>query len=470
MPIRALCTICSDFFDHSRDVAAIHCGHTFHLQCLIQWFETAPSRTCPQCRIQVGKRTIINKLFFDLAQEEESVLDAEFLKNELDNIRAQLSQKEKEKRDSQVIIDTLRDTLEERNTTVESLQKALGKAEMLCSTLKKQMKFLEQQQDETKQAREEARRLRSKMKTMEQIEILLQSQRPEVEEMIRDMGVGQSAVEQLAVYCVSLKKEYENLKEARKASGELADKLRKDLVSSKSKLQTVYSELDQAKLELRAAQKDLQNAEKEITSLKKKLMMLQETLNLPPVASETVNRLVLESPAPVEMLNLKLRRPSFGDDVDLDASFNVDTPQTQPSNSQHGHSKRLCLEKAHSPVQDILKKMPRGPKQKSQLSLGGQHCAREPDEDLAGAFPVFIRNAVLGQKQPKRAIAESCRSTDVVRTGFDGLGGRTKFIQPTNTAMICPVPVKPKTKAKQRVRVRTINPSSQAKLDTFLWQ
>lgn len=30
MPIRALCTICSDFFDHSRDVAAIHCGHTFH--------------------------------------------------------------------------------------------------------------------------------------------------------------------------------------------------------------------------------------------------------------------------------------------------------------------------------------------------------------------------------------------------------------------------------------------------------
>lgn len=32
MPIRALCTICSDFFDHSRDVAAIHCGHTFHLQ------------------------------------------------------------------------------------------------------------------------------------------------------------------------------------------------------------------------------------------------------------------------------------------------------------------------------------------------------------------------------------------------------------------------------------------------------
>uniref|UniRef100_A0A452EPB2 TRAF interacting protein n=1 Tax=Capra hircus TaxID=9925 RepID=A0A452EPB2_CAPHI len=264
MPIRALCTICSDFFDHSRDVAAIHCGHTFHSHCLIQWFETAPSRTCPQCRIQVGKRTIINKLYFDLAQEEENVLDAEFLKNELDNTRALLSQKEKEKRDSQLIIDSLRDTLDERNATVESLQRALDKAEMLCSALKKQMKYLEQQQDEAKQAREEARRLRSKMKNMERIELLLQSQRPEVEEMIRDMGVGQSAVEQLAVFCVSLKKEYENLKEARKASGELADKLKKDLFSSRSKLQTVCSELDQAKLELRSSQKDLQSADKEI--------------------------------------------------------------------------------------------------------------------------------------------------------------------------------------------------------------
>nr|XP_013015378.1 E3 ubiquitin-protein ligase TRAIP isoform X1 [Cavia porcellus] len=520
MPIRALCTICSDLFDHSRDVAAIHCGHTFHLQCLVQWFETAPSRTCPQCRIQVGKRTIINKLFFDLAQEEEMTLDAEFLKNELDNIRAQLSQKEKEKRDSQNIIDTLRNMLEERNATVESLQAALDKAEMLCSTLKKQMKYLEQQQNETKQAQEEARRLRNKMKTMEQIELLLQSQRPEVEEMIRDMGVGQSAVEQLAVYCVSLKKEYENLKEMRKASGELADKLRKDLVLSRNKLQTVYSELDETKLELKSAQKDLQNADKEIThvlclpprslvteegpsqrgvpqpvctpltcrsssilclysalshslclpkSLKKKLTMLQETLNLPPVTSETVNRLVLESPAPMEMLNLKLCRPSCHSVVDLDATFDVDTPPAQPSGSQRGCFKKLCLEKAHSPVEDMFRKKPKVPKQDSQDTLGGQSHIEEPDEELAGAFPVFIRKGVLGQKQPKRAMTNSCHSTDVVRMGFDGLGGRTKFIQSTDTTVIRPLPVKSKAKTKQRVRAKTVQPPSQTKLDTFLW-
>lgn len=68
------------------------------------------------------------------------------------------------------------------------------------------MKFLEQQQEDKRSSKEEACRLRNKLKTMERIELLLQSQRPEVEEMIREMGVGQAAVEQLAVYCVSLKK------------------------------------------------------------------------------------------------------------------------------------------------------------------------------------------------------------------------------------------------------------------------
>lgn len=396
-------------------------------------------------------------------------MDAEFLKNELDSIKAQLSQKDREKRDSQAIIDTLRDTLEERNATVESLQNALNKAEMLCSTLKKQMKFLEQQRDETKHAQEEARQLKSKMKTMEQIELLLQSQRSEVEEMIRDMGVGQSAVEQLAVYCISLKKEYENLKEARKASGELADRLRKDLASSRSKLKTVNTELDQAKLELRSAQKDLQSADKEITSLRKKLTILQGTLSLPPVTSETVSRLVFESPAPVEMLKPRLHRPPFSDEIDLNATFDVNTPPAQTSSSQHCHPKKLCLERARSPMQDILK-IPKVSKSESQLSLGGQRCVGEPDEELAGAFPLFIRNAVRGQKQPNRTTAESRYSTDVVRIGFDGLGGRTKFIQPTDPTIIRPMPVKPKAKSKQKVRIKTVNSASQPKLDTFLCQ
>lgn len=38
------------------------------------------------------------------------------------------------------------------------------------------------------------------------LDMLLQGQRAEVESMITDMGVSQAAVEQLSIYCISLKK------------------------------------------------------------------------------------------------------------------------------------------------------------------------------------------------------------------------------------------------------------------------
>lgn len=104
------------------------------------------------------------------------------------------------------------------------------------------MQYLESQQRESEAAKEEAKRLRVKMKTYERyvfgvsvyvstrglnpgaythvyehsngvcvcvrysLDMVLQGQRAEVEAMISDMGVGQSAVEQLSIYCISLKK------------------------------------------------------------------------------------------------------------------------------------------------------------------------------------------------------------------------------------------------------------------------
>ncbi|NXT34406.1 TRAIP ligase, partial [Pelecanoides urinatrix] len=461
MPIRAHCTICSDFFDNERDVAAVPCGHTFHRACLIQWFDTAPSRTCPQCRIQVSKRHVINKLFFDVALEEQTAPDAETLQhlasanvlprnllgpskiwrkllcrpfpnrvfcvvfqNELDKVKAQLSVKEKEKRECQAVVDGLRDTLDVRNATIESLQKVLGETEMLCSSLKKQMKFLEQQQEDNRSSKEEARRLRNKLRTMERIELLLQSQRPEVEEMIREMGVGQAAVEQLAIYCVSLKKEYENLKEARKTSSEMTEKLKKELFSVNSKLQKTVSELEKTKEELKSTQKDLKNADKEILSLKKKIDILQDTLKVPSVTRETLSRLVFESPAPVELRHPKLHRPAHSDEINLDATFDVDTPEHQPCTSLFSPAKRQKLDKKLPPVVNLAKKV---------LKETVENWADDLEDDaLKGLLPAFIRNSVFSKKPSSGSLLGPHKNMGTVRMGYDGLGGRTKFIQPVS--------------------------------------
>ncbi|XP_014809006.1 PREDICTED: E3 ubiquitin-protein ligase TRAIP isoform X2 [Calidris pugnax] len=466
MPIRAHCTICSDFFDNERDVAAVPCGHTFHYACLTQWFDTAPSRTCPQCRIQVSKRHIINKLFFDVALEEQTAPDAEALQNELDRVKAQLSMKEKEKRECQAVVDGLRDTLDVRNATIESLQKVLGETEMLCSSLKKQMKFLEQQQEDNRSSKEEARRLRNKLRTMERIELLLQSQRPEVEEMIREMGVGQAAVEQLAIYCVSLKKEYENLKEARKSSSEMAEKLKKELFSVNNKLQKTVSELEKTNEELKSTQKDLKNADKEILSLKKKIDILQDTLKVPSVTRETLSRLVFESPAPVELRHPKLHRPAHSDEINLDATFDVDTPEHQPCRSLFNPAKRQKLDKRPPPVVNLAKKV---------LKETVENWADDLEDDaLQGLLPAFIRNSVLSKKPSSGSLLGPHKNAGTVRTGYDGLGGRTKFIQPTNLAEIRPLAVRSKKKNVSRPASAapsasfSTSSSGQARLDSFL--
>ncbi|NXJ64733.1 TRAIP ligase, partial [Rostratula benghalensis] len=517
MPIRAHCTICSDFFDNERDVAAVPCGHTFHRACLTQWFDTAPSRTCPQCRIQVSKRHIINKLFFDVALEEQTAPDAESLQpagtgrsNCSVQILVQTALKgmalyrngqllaawnprpqavfpaavgqlksgllghdlffslffpEKEKRECQAVVDGLRDTLDVRNATIESLQKVLGETEMLCSSLKKQMKFLEQQQEDNRSSKEEARRLRNKLRTMERIELLLQSQRPEVEEMIREMGVGQAAVEQLAIYCVSLKKEYENLKEARKSSSEMTEKLKKELFSVNNKLQKTVSELEKTNEELKSTQKDLKNADKEILSLKKKIDILQDTLKVPSVTRETLSRLVFESPAPVELQPPKLHRPAHSDEINLDATFDVDTPEHQPCRSLFNPAKRQKLDKRPPPVVNLAKKV---------LKETVENWADDLEDDaLKGLLPAFIRNSVLSKKPSLGSSPGPHRNTGTVRMGYDGLGGRTKFIQPTNLAEIRPLAVRSKKKNVSRPApaapsATSSTSSSQARLDSFL--
>uniref|UniRef100_UPI00398E91DD E3 ubiquitin-protein ligase TRAIP n=1 Tax=Pristiophorus japonicus TaxID=55135 RepID=UPI00398E91DD len=453
MPIRAYCTICSDYFDNFKDVAAIHCGHTFHNECLAQWFHSAPSRTCPQCRIQVSARHIVQKLFFDIG-EAEQVLDAETLQNELDRVKSQLLLREKEKKDRQSIIDTLRETLDERNAKVQSLTKQLSETEMLCSTLKKQMRYLEQQQDDSKSAKEEARRLRQKLKTLENVQVLLQSQRPEVEEMIGDMGLGHSAVEQLSVYCVSLKKEYENLKMTFKSSIDMSEKIKREHFTTNCKLEKTISQLEKVKEELRASQEDLRNADREIMNLKKKVEFLQKSLSTPNRTNEAISRLIFESPAPVDLQYPKLHKPAVGEDIDLCLTYDLDTPDHIPPTSLSIASKKIKLDTA-------------GPStpHRSSTSLPDLKKMNKDEDDHI--LPALLRNSMLFQKKPYGSFLDPHTNRGSVRTGFDGLGGRTKFIEPTKLTDIRPLPLKAKRKKVSRTIVSTAI-CNQPKLENFL--
>ncbi|KAL1265969.1 hypothetical protein QQF64_003996 [Cirrhinus molitorella] len=452
MPIRAYCTICSDFFDNSKDVAAIHCGHTFHYACLLQWFQSAPNKTCPQCRKQVSTRHIINKLFFDIAPEDDGTpVDPESLQNELDRMKAVLSEKEKEWRDKQKSVDTLKDTIERQKKDLERLRKEIGDKEMLCSVLRKQMNFLETQKNEGQAAKEEAKRLRVKMKTYESLDVVLQGQRSEVEAMITDMGVGQSAVEQLSIYCISLKKEYDNLKGSLKSSNEMCEKLKRELISSNSKLQKAATETNRTKDDMKALQNDLTNADKEITSLKKKVEILQRTLSTPTRTNEAISRLVFESPAPLE-----LKPPGHGpmtdsQEIDLNLTFDINTPEQVEKKPVQVPSKKMRLDPSVSSSKN------------TENALGRSNARVKDDDVMMGPM---LRNSLLFRKNAFGSMLDPCKF-GTVRSGYDGLGGRAKFIQPSPLSEIRPLAMK--SKRKKVSRPVTSKPTcSLTTLDGFL--
>ncbi|KAF7656871.1 hypothetical protein LDENG_00034660 [Lucifuga dentata] len=422
MPIRAYCTICSDFFDHSRDVAAIHCGHIFHSECLLQWFQTAPTKTCPQCRKQVSTKHIISKLFFDIGGEEEESVDPESLQNELVRMKVLLSTKEKDWREKQKAMDSLKDTVDKQRRDLDSVQKEMVEKEMLCSALRKQMTYLENHQNEAQAAKEEARRLRTKLKTFESLDVLLKSQRAEVESMITDMGVSQAAVEQLSIYCISLKKEYDNLRGNLKSSNDICEKLRREVVTSNNKLQKGVMELNQTREDMKAMQNDLANADKEISSLKKKVDILQKTLSTPTRTNEAISRLIFESPAPMELKQPRLQQPAESEDIDLNMTYDITTPDDVTKKRTQVTSK--CLDGA----------MPSVPKHNVKSS------SLSKAQDEGRSTDTILRNSFLFRKKTFGSMLDPQRSkSGAVRTGYDGLGGRTKFIQPSPLSEIRPL-------------------------------
>ncbi|XP_068450183.1 E3 ubiquitin-protein ligase TRAIP [Clinocottus analis] len=449
MPIRAYCTICSDFFDHSRDVAAIHCGHTFHYECLLQWFQTAPTKTCPQCRKQVSTRHIINKLYFDIAAEEDSsTKDPEILQNELDRIKALLSTKERDWRDKQKTVDNLKDIVDKQRRDLDGVRKDIMEKEMLCSTLRKQMTYLEMQQNEANAAKEEARRLRTRMKTFDSLDVLLQGQRAEVESMITDMGVSQAAVEQLSIYCISLKKEYDNLKGSLKSTNDMCEKLKREVLTSNNKLHKATVEVNRTKDDMKSLQNDLASADKEISSLKKKVEFLQKTLSTPTRANEALSRLVFESPAPMELKQPRLHQPADSQDIDLNMTYDVTTPDDLAKRPRQCQSKKMRLDPLASSVSKHCEK--------------SSSVSKARDED--GSLDPFLRNSLLFRKKTFGSMLDPQRKLGVVRTGYDGLGGRTKFIQPSPLSEIRPL-MKAKRKKVTRPQPKI---ATRLTLDGFL--
>lgn len=172
--MRAVCCICSDFFENNEEVsiAAAQCGHTFHTDCLMKWLET--SSTCPHCRKRVNKNTVIKKLFFDVGEDaEEEVVDSDKLKNELSSMKLKLMQKEKEKKCVMEEKNDLVGKIREVEKTQKDLESSYKQEQSMNTSLRSQLKFHQMQHKSLEVEKEECRRIKEKLTTLKDLETIL---------------------------------------------------------------------------------------------------------------------------------------------------------------------------------------------------------------------------------------------------------------------------------------------------------
>ncbi|XP_064642000.1 DNA-directed RNA polymerase, mitochondrial-like [Lineus longissimus] len=222
--MRIACSICTEHYEYSSEISALHCGHTFHRHCLERWLGTAS--TCPQCRQRVTTSKTIHKIFLDKADEGE-VTDPGELKNQVDNYRLRLGEKDQEKRD-------LVDRIKIREESLENVREAKTKIEAMyreeqitCKSLRKQLDYFKSQQQEAVRAKDEARTIRTYMHNLKHVETVVKGVESEVESLVKQSGEGPAAVKQLSTYCIVLKRELEMLKESKKTLKDKVDKQNK---------------------------------------------------------------------------------------------------------------------------------------------------------------------------------------------------------------------------------------------------
>ena len=66
------CSICLDSLNFSDDtISVLKCGHVFHHDCLVNWIQT--NSTCPECRCQVGKSSLVKKIYPKYSEEDTNI-------------------------------------------------------------------------------------------------------------------------------------------------------------------------------------------------------------------------------------------------------------------------------------------------------------------------------------------------------------------------------------------------------------
>ncbi|XP_020605503.1 E3 ubiquitin-protein ligase TRAIP-like [Orbicella faveolata] len=406
--LRARCNICTEVI---RDGAACcPCGHVYHLKCLNKWLNQR--HTCPTCREITSKAVV---LFFDGADlnSTQTEDDVESLKNNIEDLKALLNQKDVEINCSKLehkkeLAKEIAALQKQKECAVEEVRKQLEKKlQMERSTtagLKKQLSYMKEKDTELAIAQSEASELRAEFLKLKRMKTLIDDHASDAEAMLQDLD--SNSFPEVILQLITLKRKLEEKKLKCKQAIDAAEKIKKENILIKNEGTYREMELTKTKEHLKMAEEDIRRLEDENASYKKKLTAMEKAFASPSPRSSAIGRLIRESPAPVDIKRPRLSSPADDSAEDSENIVIAETPSPKPR-APGGRSelKSIAEEMGLSLVKTTSLA---SPSNRAPLKLTQQPAKKPPDQAGLSVF----------------------------RRGYDGLGGHTKFLAPLRPVKI----------------------------------
>ncbi|CAJ0596320.1 unnamed protein product [Cylicocyclus nassatus] len=201
MLIHGMCAICGEIFI-TNNIAALHCGHTFHADCIQEWFKHTETPTCPNCRTLTATNQVVRRLFFSVSDDTTlvdelmktlsekkyafSCAQAEIreLKNDYENLEIKLAMEFVEKSE---LLERVALLDSQNGIQIEQLDEAKKLQKKLEAKLRNERKQL-------KKLRKKKRDLEARIESMEEQTRVSKKKENDLEKLVKSME------EQLKIY------------------------------------------------------------------------------------------------------------------------------------------------------------------------------------------------------------------------------------------------------------------------------
>ncbi|XP_054278073.1 E3 ubiquitin-protein ligase TRAIP-like [Macrosteles quadrilineatus] len=396
------CTICSDLFtgQDSEVVYATSCGHLFHQQCLLQWYERSP--TCPQCREKQRPKNAVKVYFSVPSNFNCSQDDASALQNKVDSLNFQIKLKDTDLKNQKEDNDKLKFQTKGLREEVKKMRDELNIHQQQTYSYLEKIKTLKRECKQLNEYKLEADELRKQLDNYKGLEELLHGSATDTEEILIRTALDPTTLSM----CVStFKKELEASKHQKLELRELLVTSQKEANKLKAEVKKLNEDISIYKRVNQKLKEDVACSEEDIASLKQKIKQLQSAISSPGESNprdKALRRLLQENPAPANIAN------------SLDNSFVVSPPSKPSKMSYSPPSPGIAIRKRKEAPMSIFQKPNRALDPDSiKLSQSGQGSetvynglgGHSRSDDFA--FPKFDRFKKLTKKKNLSAAAAS---------------------------------------------------------------